>query len=135
MTHHAPIATSMGWICPRCDRAHAPTVATCDCHARRAARRLPPSVARIIVGVAQEFGVSTADLLGTCRRREFIRPRFAAIQLIREETGRSLPEIGAVFRRDHTSILHALRKPLDADAVIRMDRVREAITTADQEVA
>ena len=127
MTHHAPITAALGWVCPRCDRALAPTVSACDCHARRAAHRLPPSVSRIILGVAREFGVSTADLLGACRRREFIRPRFAAIQLIRETTGKSLPEIGAVFHRDHTSILHALRKPLDADAVIRMDRVRAAI--------
>lgn len=130
--HPAKIPSVMGWICPRCDRAMAPTVRTCDCHLRQATRPMPSTIDRIVAAVAAEFGISRADLLGDCRRREFVRPRFAAIHLIREITGKSLPEIGAAFRRDHTSILHALRKPLDADATARVARVREAMPRAKE---
>jgi chromosomal replication initiator protein len=65
----------------------------------------------IIATVADEFGVTPADILGKSHKPEFTRPRFAAIYLARHTGKRSLPEIGRAFGgRDHTTILNALRR-------------------------
>lgn len=65
----------------------------------------------IIRVVADEFGVTPDDILGKSHRREFTRPRFAAIYLARHTGKRSYPEIGRAFGgRDHTTILNALRR-------------------------
>lgn len=70
----------------------------------------PVRVRRIILEVARETGISTKLILGDRRKAEIVAARFAAIKRVADETGWSLPRIGVVFNRDHTSILHCLRK-------------------------
>lgn len=69
-----------------------------------------PDAAGIVKRVAAAFGVSTRDVLGSTRLRSVMVPRQVAMWLVRELCGLSLPRIGAVFGRDHTTVLHSLRK-------------------------
>jgi chromosomal replication initiator protein len=61
--------------------------------------------------VSRHFNVSKADLLSSRRTRTIVRPRQIAMYLSKVMTPRSLPEIGRRFGgRDHTTVLHAVRK-------------------------
>ncbi|HID01410.1 MAG TPA: chromosomal replication initiator protein DnaA, partial [Piscirickettsiaceae bacterium] len=61
--------------------------------------------------VADYYKVRVADLLGKRRSRNVARPRQMAMALAKELTTHSLPEIGDAFGgRDHTTVLHAVRK-------------------------
>lgn len=61
--------------------------------------------------VSKHFNVTKADLLSARRTRTVVRPRQIAMYLAKALTPRSLPEIGRRFgNRDHTTVLHAVRK-------------------------
>ncbi len=61
--------------------------------------------------VASHYNVSRADLLSSRRTASVVRPRQIAMFLSKVLTPRSLPEIGRRFGgRDHTTVLHAVRK-------------------------
>ncbi len=62
-------------------------------------------------GVARFFEVKVQDLKGPRRTKQIVIPRQIAMYLTRKHTGLSLPEIGKRFGgRDHTTVLHAVRK-------------------------
>ena len=87
----------------------------------------------IVRRVAAAFGVTEKDLLGASRLRSVIVPRQVAMVLVRELCGLSLPRVGAVFGRDHTTVLHALRKvaaDATADAALngRVEQLRRELT-------
>lgn len=67
---------------------------------------------RIISRVAEAFGLTYADVVGPSRTTPVLRARLAAIAAVREaHPGWSLPRLGRAFGgRDHTTMLHALRK-------------------------
>ncbi|GAC1339013.1 MAG: chromosomal replication initiator protein DnaA [Beijerinckiaceae bacterium] len=61
--------------------------------------------------VASHYNVSRADILSSRRTANVVRPRQIAMYLAKTLTLRSLPEIGRRFGgRDHTTVLHAVRK-------------------------
>ncbi len=61
--------------------------------------------------VCKQYNVTKADLLSSRRTRTVVRPRQIAMYLAKTLTPRSLPEIGRRFgNRDHTTVLHAVRK-------------------------
>ncbi|OUR69344.1 chromosomal replication initiation protein DnaA, partial [Bermanella sp. 47_1433_sub80_T6] len=61
--------------------------------------------------VAEYYKIKMSDLLSKRRSRSIARPRQVAMALSKELTNHSLPEIGAAFGgRDHTTILHGVRK-------------------------
>jgi chromosomal replication initiator protein len=61
--------------------------------------------------VATHYNVSRADLLSSRRTAAVVMPRQIAMYLAKSLTLRSLPEIGRRFGdRDHTTVLHAVRK-------------------------
>jgi chromosomal replication initiator protein len=69
------------------------------------------SIAEIQERVAEHFGIWLGEMRSGRRFRRVARPRQVAMYLARELTGRSLPAIGRAFGgRDHTTILHALRR-------------------------
>lgn len=69
------------------------------------------SVAQIISEEAELHGVSVRDILGASRNRRITDARHFAMYRARiERADMSLPHIGKVFRRDHTSVLHAIRR-------------------------
>ncbi|SON53542.1 Chromosomal replication initiator protein DnaA [Hartmannibacter diazotrophicus] len=64
--------------------------------------------------VSKHFNVSKQDLLSSRRTRSIVWPRQIAMYLAKSMTPRSLPEIGRRFGgRDHTTVLHAVRKVED----------------------
>ena len=61
--------------------------------------------------VSRHFAVSKQDILSQRRHRSVVRPRQIGMYLAKHLTSRSLPEIGRRFGdRDHTTVLHAIRK-------------------------
>lgn len=60
--------------------------------------------------VADYFGVTQMDMLSHRREVEIALPRQIAQYICKTLTLKSLPEIGRRFDRDHTSVLHAVRK-------------------------
>lgn len=74
---------------------------------------LPPQsrawVKSLITSIAYEHGLSPADLAGSGRNALIFRPRAILIWVLRKTTDWSLPRIGLVVDRDHSSVLHAIR--------------------------
>jgi chromosomal replication initiator protein len=61
--------------------------------------------------VADHFGLKQADLLSERRTRAVARPRQIGMYLCKHLTTRSYPDIGRRFGgRDHTTVLHGVRK-------------------------
>lgn len=60
--------------------------------------------------VCRHFKISHNDMISPRRDREVQRPRMVAMYLAREFTSHGLPSLGRSFRRDHTSVLHSVRK-------------------------
>lgn len=60
---------------------------------------------------AEYCSIRVGDLLSKSRKRQFVRPRQIAMLLAKEQTEKSLPEIGKSFGgRDHSTVLHACKK-------------------------
>ncbi len=91
------------------------------------------AVTRIQRLVAAAYGVTRADLLGRSLRHRIVRPRQVAMYLVKVCADRSLHETGRRFGgRDHTTVLHAVRKIeglLASDPVLakRISRLRTCI--------
>jgi chromosomal replication initiator protein len=76
---------------------------------RLADRRV--SIDQIQRKVADYYQVRLSDLLSARRTRDVTLPRQIAMYLAKRLTTRSLPEIGRRFGgRDHTTVIHAVRK-------------------------
>jgi chromosomal replication initiator protein len=61
--------------------------------------------------IGRHYCVSRSDLLSPRRARSIVRPRQIGMYLAKKLTSRSLPEIGKRFGgRDHSTVLHAVRK-------------------------
>ncbi|MFV0626000.1 MAG: chromosomal replication initiator protein DnaA [Alphaproteobacteria bacterium] len=60
--------------------------------------------------VAEHFNISVKEMQSARRARNVARPRQIAMYLAKQLTSRSLPEIGRKFDRDHTTVMHAVRK-------------------------
>ena len=59
--------------------------------------------------VANYYNISLDDLQSTRRDRAFARPRQIAMYLTKTLTPLSLPDIALCFKRDHTTVIHAVR--------------------------
>jgi len=69
------------------------------------------SVEEIQQRVAERFGISRAELVGSSRAATPLRARQVAIFLTRDLTDLSLPQIGRLYGgRDHTTVLNSLRR-------------------------
>src|SRR5690606_23689538 len=78
-------------------------------HLRGAERRI--TIDDIQKATSEHFGLKQADLISERRNRSIARPRQAAMWLAKQLTTRSLPDIGRRFGgRDHTTVLHAVRR-------------------------
>ncbi|MCC7252828.1 chromosomal replication initiator protein DnaA [Hyphomicrobium sp.] len=84
--------------------------------------------------ISRHFGVSKGDLLSQRRHRSVVWPRQIGMYLAKQLTHRSLPEIGRRFgNRDHTTVLHAIRKiegVIAGDASLRdeIDELKKLIS-------
>lgn len=78
-------------------------------HLRSGEKRI--TIDDIQKATAEHYGMKQADLLSERRNRAVARPRQAAMWLAKQLTTRSLPDIGRRFGgRDHTTVLHAVRR-------------------------
>lgn len=69
-----------------------------------------PTVSQIKKATAGVFGIDALHMTTADRRRVVARPRQVAMYLSRQGKRRSLPAVAGHFRRDHTTVLHAIRR-------------------------
>ena len=74
-------------------------------------RRLFPWVGRLAQAVADEWGVSAAELIGKSRQSLLIRPRFVLDWTVKQAASDyALAQIGRLLGRDHTTIIYSIRR-------------------------
>jgi hypothetical protein len=73
-------------------------------------RRLFPWIGRLAQAVADEWGVSAAELTSQRRQGLLIKPRFVLVWAVKQASDYSLPQIGRLLNRDHTTVMHACRR-------------------------
>ena len=66
------------------------------------------TVEKILAGVSQTFGIPQQELKGRKRTKEIALARNVAIYIIRSITDLSLPAIGKIFGRDHSTVYSAI---------------------------
>jgi len=97
------------------------------------------SVEEIQQQVAERFGISRAELIGSSRAATPLRARQVAIFLTRELTDLSLPQIGRLYGgRDHSTVLNSLRRVEtgigeDEELAARIQELRTAIHSPTRE--
>lgn len=72
--------------------------------------RMKTEIKNIIDAVAEEYGVSEAEIMGRCRERKIADARMMAIFLISRLCGLTMVAIGSVFGRNHATVYHALHR-------------------------
>ncbi len=77
--------------------------------------------------VSGQFKVSLEDLRSRSRKRSISFPRQVAMFLARKYTEESLADIGRVFNRDHSTVLHAIK-------VVSSQVVRNSSVSAQLEI-
>lgn len=96
---------------------------------------LPPGerFADIVTACAAEFGVTREQLIGESRQASIVLARFAAMALGHRLLGYSLPRLGRLLRRDHTTVLNGIRRMTamtqdDPHLAARLDRLAASLT-------
>lgn len=69
-----------------------------------------PAVWSVLNAAAAHFGAKVSTITAGIREVLFVRRRHVAMYVAYNATWRSLPEIGKIFKRDHTAVLHANQK-------------------------
>ena len=67
-----------------------------------------PTIAQIAAEVADKHRISLFDLRSHRRSQPLVWARQEAMYRCRTETSKSYPQIGRFFRRDHTTVIHAV---------------------------
>lgn len=70
------------------------------------------TVDHIVAEVARGFDITFEDIVGQSRARTITAARACAMAVVRAATDLSFPEIGEVFDRDHTTVMHHVAKVL-----------------------
>lgn len=74
-------------------------------------KRKNVSIKKIAENVAGFYSVTLDDLIKQSRKKEYVKPRQAAMYLVRKELNSSFPTIGEFFGgRDHTTVMHGVEK-------------------------
>jgi chromosomal replication initiation ATPase DnaA len=68
------------------------------------------TASRVLSAICVKYDVTHDDLTGLTRNRLIVRARQEAMWVLWESVGLSLPEIGWLLHRDHTTVLHAIDK-------------------------
>ena len=82
------------------------------------------TVDKIFSAVYRKYNVGKEELLGTKRNREIANARHLTIYLIRTITEMSLPNIGKIFNRDHSTVLAScsfIEKKINLDSIFKME--------------
>ncbi len=78
-----------------------------------------PSPDAIIEETSKCYGIEVSDIMSASRTKEIATARQVAMYIIRSITQLSLPEIGRIFGRDHTTVLHSIEK---VEGLVKTDR-------------
>ena len=65
---------------------------------------------KIIAAAAAYFGIRTEDILGKSHAQEFALPRQIAMHLCRAQLNLPFMKIGAVFSRDHSTVMSSVKQ-------------------------
>lgn len=60
--------------------------------------------------VANYYGIKVTDLKSKSRKASLAKPRQVAMAIAKQLTSLSLPDIGEAFERDHSTVIHAVKK-------------------------
>jgi len=95
-----------------------------------------PSVAEVQQAVCAVLHLSVDDMLSSRRTPQIARARQLAMYLSREATGRTLKSIAHEFNRDHSTVLHAIRRvegslEPDSDTQRALEKSRELLAHAE----
>ena len=66
------------------------------------------TVEKIFSSIFQKYGVKKEELISTKRTKEIAFARHITIYIIREVTEMSLPNIGKIFNRDHSTVISSI---------------------------
>ena len=86
----------------------------------------------IVEAVAEAYGFARTDLISPRRgNMRLTGARFALYMLLKQRTAMSLPQIWRIIGRDHTTILHGIRRAegmmADAGYKERFERAKAAL--------
>jgi hypothetical protein len=82
---------------------------------------LAPCSWRFLVAyVALKTGVSQAEIMGRAHNPHIVAARHRAFTAVYKHTQNSMPAMGKLFDRDHTTILVAIRKYGDTNKLVEM---------------
>lgn len=78
-------------------------------------------VARVVAATVVVTGVSAGEIYGRSTTKEIAAARHVAMAVARRAGSLSLPKLGLVFQRDHTTVQHGVKRadPLNVAAVFR----------------
>ena len=82
------------------------------------------TVEKVFSAIYRKYNVKKEDLVGSRRTKEIAAARHKAIYLVRTITEMSLPNIGKIFNRDHTTVLSSIEsveKKLRTDALLSIE--------------
>ena len=68
------------------------------------------TVDKIFTAVFKKYGIKKEDIIGQKRNKDIANARHISIYLIRAITEMSLPNIGKIFNRDHSTVLTSYEK-------------------------
>ncbi len=85
--------------------------------------------AKIMAVICKFFEVEMNELTGRWRPRRLVIPRQIAMLMLHRHTMMNKTEIGKMFNRDHTSVIHSLRT---IDDLAKFDEeYREKLSTVE----
>lgn len=84
-------------------------------------RKEREAVEEVFVRIEHVHGIDRDMLVGTSLNRKIVQARQFGYYVLRKRFNLTLPAIGAVFNRDHTTIMHGV------DAVRARDQEAEAL--------
>lgn len=70
----------------------------------------PMSIRNIQIHICRKYGLTMEQMVGAQTARFVSKPRHEAMWLAHRNTKASLPIIGRAFNRDHTSVMHAIKR-------------------------
>ncbi len=82
------------------------------------------TVDKIFTAIYRKYGIKKEDIIGARRTKEVAAARHKAIYLVRTITEMSLPNIGKIFNRDHSTVLSSIEtieRKLVTDAVMNVE--------------
>lgn len=88
-----------------------------------------PDIIIIQKAICTYFSLTYTELLGKRRSRNIVRPRQLAMYICSKCLVASLPEIGAAFLRDHTTVAHSLESmeklfPTNKALTVAFDKIK-----------